>query len=307
MRQIVFLVPPKVHLLDVNGPAHLFYEAKELGASLEIIFSSISNSTIEVESSSGLYFSRLMRLESLNLTENDFVFIPGSATIKKVISEHPQLLQYLNEWNNSKVRLCSICVGSYWLAEAGIIDFKKSTTHWKYLDDFSKTFPKTKVVEDCLFVIEDNLYLSAGVSSGMDLTLHILEDLFGYDMAIKVAKEVVYFFRRGSSDPQISTFLKYRNHLDTRIHDVQDFIVKNINKQFTLDELANEVHMSKRNMSRKFKKTTRMTVGEYLNKVRIERAKHLLAGELKLEEVARECGLKSTNQLRKILKESEIA
>lgn len=304
MRKIVFLIPPNVHLLDINGPAHLFYEAREFGAQIELIFTSIDQNS-EVESSAGLFFSRLSLLDPLELTADDFVIIPGSQKVKNVISEHRQLLKYLRNWNDSKVNLCSICTGTFWLAEAGIIDQKKSTTHWKYLNDLHSSYPKTKVLDDHLFVIEDNLYMSAGVSSGMDLTLHILEELFGFEMALKVAKEAVYFFRRAGSDPQISTFLKYRNHLDTRVHEVQDYIIKNIHNHFTLDDIAYKVNMSKRNMARKFKAATGKTIGEYLKKVRIERARHLISKELKFDEVARECGFRDSNQLRKILKESE--
>ncbi len=301
MRNIFFIIPPRVHLLDINGPAHLFYEAKGLGVPLECHFASI-NGCSTVQSSSGLSFSKLQSLESLSPRKGDFIFIPGSEQQKKVIDENPLLLQFLREWHDAKLNICSICVGAYWLAEAGILNNKKSTTHWKYLDEFKNLYPMVNVLDDHLFTIEKNLYMSAGVSSGMDLTLHILEELYGFDLALKVAKEVVYFFRRGGNDPQISTFLKYRNHIDRRIHNVQDFIATNINKRFTLDDIANHVSMSKRNMARSFKKATGKTPGEYIKMVRIERAKHLMANNLKLDQVARECGFRNVSQLRRLLK-----
>jgi len=300
-RKIVFVVPPKVHLLDLSGPAHVFYEAKEAGASIDILFVSLSNE-LNIESSAGLFFSKLIAIDDVNLSPDDFVFIPGSENILSVVQANQHFLATLNNWYKTGVNICSICVGIFWLAEAGIIDEKKSTTHWRYLNQLKKQYPNTIVQEDSLFVIENNLFMSAGVSAGIDLTLHILELLFGYNLTIQISKEIVYYFRRAGGDPQLSKFLKYRNHIDTSVHQIQDYIMNNLNKKFTLDDIAAEVNMSKRNMSRKFKKITQLTIGEYTNLVKIERAKHLLSKGIKIEVVASECGYKSTNQLRTLLK-----
>jgi transcriptional regulator GlxA family with amidase domain len=303
-RKIVFLCPPKVHLLDINGPSHVFYEAKDMGAPIEIIFASI-NAKQDCISSAGLVFSKLLPINSISLSPDDLVFIPGSENMMEVINQNRQLLLWLRERNTELINLCSVCIGSFWLAEAGILDGKECTTHWKYFDEFEKRYPHVILKRDNLFINENNLYLSAGVSSGIDLSLHILEKLFGFDLALKVSKELVYFFRRAAGDPQISTYLKYRNHIDSRIHDVQDFIIKNIHTDFTIDDLAEIVHMSKRNFSRQFKKTTELTVGEYVELIRVERASSLLERKHKIDQVALECGLKSTNQLRTLLRKHQ--
>ncbi|GAA0732208.1 GlxA family transcriptional regulator [Aquimarina litoralis] len=301
VNRIVFFVPEKVHLLDLSGPAHVFYEAEKEGASLEVLFAGFRSSE-KVKSSVGLSFCNLLEIEELNLNANDFVFIPGSEDIIQIVNTNKSFLPLINKWNKEKVNICSICVGVFWLATLGLLNGKKSTTHWRYLQLLEQKHPKTIVQKNNLFVIEENLYMSAGVSSGIDLALYILEKLYGYNLALKVSKEIVYYFRRAGNDPQISNFLKYRDHIDNSIHKIQDYIVNNINKRITLDDIADEVNMSKRNVSRKFKKVTQITVGDYINLVRYERINNLLSKGMKLEQVALECGLKSTNQVRMLLK-----
>ncbi len=153
-----------------------------------------------------------------------------------------------------------------------------------------------------LFIKEKSLFSSAGVCSGIDLALYILEIHFGSKFAADIAKEVVIYFRRSEHDPQLSVFLQYKNHLDTRIHDAQDYMMKNISEKLIIDNIAENVNMSSRNLTRLFKKTTGITLGNYIDKLRIERAVDLLSDKHKVEFVAHQCGLKSSNQLRSLLK-----
>ncbi|MEM9680742.1 MAG: DJ-1/PfpI family protein [Bacteroidota bacterium] len=304
-RKIVFVISPKVHLLDLSGPAHVFYEAKEAGVNLDILFVGISDD-VNIQSSAGLFFSNLSSIDELTVTPNDFIIVPGSENILDLIKTDDHFLSKLNDWHNEGVNICSICVGVFWLAEAGLLKHKRSTTHWRYQDRLKQLYPETIVQEDNLFVIEDNLYMSAGVSAGIDLSLHIIEILFGHKLAIELSKEIVYYFRRSGSDPQLSKFLKYRNHSDSSIHRIQDYIMNHLNEKFTLDDLASEVHMSKRNMSRKFKAITHLTIGEYIKVIKIERAKHLLSKGNKMKSVALECGYRSINQLKDLLKQDNM-
>ncbi len=298
---MVFIVPEKVHLLDVSGPAHVFYEAKNTGAQLELLFVSIDESA-NIESSAGLYFGKLTPLNDLEVFSGDFVFVPGSENIFSITKTNKTFLNYIREWHKKGVNICSICVGAFWLAEASILNGKKSTTHWRYLDELQKRYPKTKVQKENLFVIEDNIIMSAGVSSGIDLSLYILEKLFGYELTLKISNEIVYFFRRAAGDPQLSPFLEYRNHIDSSIHRIQDYIMNNLNRKFTLNEIAEEVNMSKRNMSRRFKLNTQITIGEYIRIIKVERANYLLSKGYTLVSTALELNYKSTHQLKVLLK-----
>jgi len=253
-----------VHLLDVNGPAHIFYEAKEYGAEVELHFVSLDYSEA-VASSAGLYFSRLTHFSEFKLTKDDFIFIPGIAhellSDLKFLNTNRPFFAWLSIQNSNHANICSICTGAFLLAEAGILNHKKATTHWKFLATFEKKYPLVNLQRNRLFVFDDNVYTSAGVSSGIDLSLFILENLFGTKFATDIAKEVVIYFRRGALDPQLSIYLEYRNHMEDRIHKAQDFLIQNIHKTFTLMDLSEEIHMSSRNLTRLFKKTNGITIG----------------------------------------------
>ncbi|RDY58076.1 GlxA family transcriptional regulator [Flagellimonas nanhaiensis] len=303
--RVFFLVPPEVQLLDITGPAHLFYEAQEYGAEIETFYLSFEESNKQI-SCTGLLLGNLIPFSEFTLASNDLIFIPGfesnyflSPNFK---FENRTFLEWLREQHENGAKICSICTGAYILAHAGLLDDKHSTTHWKYLEDIQSRFPKTKILPDRLIVKDGNIYSSAGVSSGIDLALFVMEELFGPVFTTKIAKEVVIYMRRTESDPQLSVFLQYRNHIENRIHEVQDILAQNLRNKINITELAEKIHMSPRNLTRLFKKTTGITIGSYLDKLRIERAEQLLSSGSKVSAVAQECGLQSANQLRNLLK-----
>jgi len=308
MKNIYFLILPLTHPLDSLGPAQLFYEAKDNGADIQLHFVS-STLDNEIESSLGLGFSRLISYSEIELSEGDMIVIPGiefsllqAATFKK---ESQDLHDWLNKQYNNGAILVSICTGSFILGDAGLLKGKRATTHWKAFDEFEQKFPDTELLKNRLFVENERIYTSAGMLSGIDLCLYLVELEYGIKFAIEVAKEVVMYFRRGDSDPQLSIFLQYRNHLDTRIHSAQDYIASNLENTFTIEDIANTVNMSARNLTRQFKKTAGITIGYYLAKLRVEQSVNLLAEGYTMDYVAQKCGLKSTNQLRTLLKKYE--
>ncbi len=303
-QKIIFVTPPGVHLLDINGPAHIFYEAKEYGANIDLHFvSPIDNDTIV--SSAGLKFYDLNSYHDYTLTDEDFIIVPGISFSylldRDVLNGFKSFFEWLRLQNEIGVTICSVYTGTFLLAESGVLKNKNCTTHWKRIVTFKEKYPDINIKENRLFVIDGNILTSAGVSSGIDLALYILEKRFGTKLAVDVAKEAVIYFRRSESDPQLSIYLKYRNHLEERIHRAQEFIIDNIGKQFNQADIAEHVHMSARNLTRLFKKTTGITIHNYTQNLRIERALQLLAEKNKIEMVASECGFKSANQLRQII------
>ncbi|PCJ94180.1 MAG: AraC family transcriptional regulator [Flavobacteriaceae bacterium] len=268
-------------------------------------FISLNNET-EVESSAGLHFSKLTPFHEFKLSKDDYVFIPGLTyellSNTEFLRECTPFLNWLNIQFKNEANICSVCTGTFLLAEAGILNGKSCTTHWRFFTKFIEKYPEIALKKNRLFVHDASLYSSAGVCSGIDLALYILESQFDAKLAADVAKEVVIYFRRSESDPQLSIFLQYRNHLDTRIHDAQDYLMKHISDRFKMENVAEKVHMSVRNLTRLFKKTTGITLGHYLEKLRVEKAVDLLSDKHKVEFVAHQCGLKSANQLRTLLK-----
>lgn len=308
-KKILFTVPPEVQPLDLHGPTHVFLEAKELNAPVDIVTASITPNT-SVKDSIGIEYANLKPYFEYTLTKNDILIIPGVGY--NIIKEHNfrfkylDFLRWLRNQNHKGVIICSICNGAFFLGEAGLLDDKFCTTHWNRADDFIERFPSAIFKKNTLFVQDENIYTSAGVSSGIDLSLHIVEKEFGSKMAVEIAKQMVIYFRRGESDPQISIYLKYRNHLDDRIHEAQSFILNNLETPFSIEDIAAHVHMSERNLSRKFKLVTGISIGNYREKLRISRAKQLLEEKHTLASVAKAVGLKSISHLKSLLNKDTI-
>jgi len=305
MHRAFFIIPPEVHLLDITGPIHVFHEASTSETPIKCHFLSLNDQT-RITANTGIALAELEDFSKYSLTQQDWLFIPG---LEREYMFDPlfqkrnrTFYEWLRQQYLNQAKVCSVCTGTFLLAQAGLLDGKQCTTHWKYIDTFKKQFPKANVLQDRLFVKDQNLYSSAGVSSGIDLALYLIEEAFGPFFATQIAKEVVLYIRRAEGDPQISIFLQYRNHIDNRVHRVQDILAQNLHQKIKIEDLAEQVNMSTRNLTRSFKKTTGITIGTYLEKLRAERAVDLLAAGQKVEVVARSCGLNSSNQLRSILK-----
>ncbi|MBT34364.1 MAG: AraC family transcriptional regulator [Thalassobius sp.] len=305
MSKVIFIIPPKVHLLDITGPTQIFYEARMYGADVEMHFANLSDNS-EIESSAGLHFSKLEPFQNFSLSKNDYVFVPGLEyeliSNVRFVQSCKSFFTWLNQQYANGANVCSVCTGAFLLAESGLLNDKSCTTHWKFVKRFQQRYPTIDLKKERLFVDNDHLYTSAGVASGIDLALYLLEVQYGGKFAADIAREVVIYFRRSKTDKQLSVFLQYKNHMEERVHSAQDYMIANIQNSFTIEEIAETVNMSPRNLTRLFKKTTGITIGAYLEKLRVERAVHLLAEQNKVDFVADQCGLKSSNQLRTLLK-----
>ena len=302
----VFVVPPQVHLLDFGGPAQVFYEAMEYGAPVDLTFISMDAQPAKTKSSCGIEFASLVDFREIKLGTGDLIVVPGMdfklLTNRDFLFSVREFLEWIALQHQQGATICSICTGAFLLAEAGLLDGRLCTTHWKYLADFQRRYSSIITVTNRLFVEEDNLYTSAGVASGIDLALYIVEKRYGSRFASTIAREIVVYLRREADDPQLSIFLQYRNHLDDRIHLVQEWMTHHFHEKLTIEELAEKVNTSSRNLTRLFKETTGITIGQYLEKLRMERAIQLLKDDNKIEMIAGECGFQSTNQLRHLFK-----
>ncbi|MBF4483598.1 DJ-1/PfpI family protein [Flavobacterium sp. CSZ] len=297
---IYFYIPKQVTLLDLSGVVEVFQEAIGLGFQYELQFISSQSSVV---SSSGLEFASLTHFSKTNPKENDLVFISGSSTHQiDLNAEDALFFEWLQQLNANQTTICSICSGAFLLAKAGLLDHKECTTHWKLVDKLKKDFPLAKTQNNTLFTQSGTIYTSAGIITGIDLALHIIEQRHGKETAATIAKELVVYKRRHGNDEQESVYLQNRNHRDEKIHIIQDWIISNLEKTSTIDFLAELIHIGPRNLTRIFKKQTGITIAEYRTKLRIEKAKSLLLNsDYKIEHIAHLCGYKTSKQLRVIL------
>lgn len=298
---LYFYVTDQVHLLDLGGVLHVFQEAIDLGFPYQLEFISSSQ---KIKSSAGLWLSGIKLFTEVSLTQNDFIFIPG-------FSSHDTEFSFpttaFNDWliakHNLGCTICSICSGAFILANSGILNHLQCTTHWSLIDRLKKEHPTLHVKKDVLFTEENRIYTSAGIVTGIDLALYLIEKRHGKEVAIKIAKELVVYKRRKGTESQESVYLQHRNHIDEKIHMVQDWIIHNLEKTATINDLAALVNISPRNLTRIFKKQTGTTIAAYRTKIRVEKAKSLLIhSDHKIAYIATLCGFKTTKQLQHILK-----
>lgn len=303
MITFAFIIPPNVELLDLAGPVQVFTEAKSYGLDAEIRFYTYSE---EPTSTSGLGFDRVFNYKDAQLKEGDYVFVPGmNWEYVNSISFRAErsFFNWLRECSENGITVCSICNGAFALGEAGLLKNTECTTHWKRVKALQQQFPDAKVVADILYIKSNNVYTSAGISAGIDLALGILENLKGPLFTHKVARELVVYHRRSGRHKQQSIYLDYRNHINPQIHQVQDYLIENLSKENTIEDLAAMVGMSSRNLSRVFKEMTGSTILEYHTQLRKEFANTMLNNpEYTIEYIASKCGFKTARQLYRILK-----
>jgi transcriptional regulator GlxA family with amidase domain len=303
MLKVAFIVPPFVELLDLAGPAQVFTEAKVAGLEAAIEFYSLHDRTT---STAGIAFGEIKNFKKAELQGGDFVFVPGtdhSYLQSPEFIKEKSFFAWLVQCVQRKVNTCSICTGAFFLGEAGLLDDRPCTTHWRRTDELKSRFPKAEVLADSLYVKSDNIYTSAGISAGIDLALAILESLKGPHFVHKVARGLVVYHRRDQSHSQKSIYLDFRNHINPKIHQVQDFLINNLAEENSIEMLAEMIAMSPRNLSRVFKESTGVTIVEYLTELRKETAKTLLNNpDYTIDYIAAQCGFKTARQLQRILK-----
>ena len=301
--KVIFFVPPGVHMLDLSGPVQAFWEADQLNGQYEIGYCSFKT---EVPDATGVHFNRLTHYSKIDLQKGDYLFVPG---FNSRLLDHLDQAQWkgVYSWIRQQaaagVFVCSVCVGAFVLVGAGILEGKKCTTHWSLIEKLKADYPGAHVQDNALFTKDDGVYTSAGISSGIDLALFILEENHGALFAHKIARELVVYSRRGGEHSQDSIFLNYRNHLHNGIHELQDWLIDNLASPETIERMAERVNMSSRNLTRTFKLQTGISIHQYITLLRLEKADALRqAPGITVSAIAEQCGFTNERQLQRIWK-----
>lgn len=299
--KFAFLILPEVHPMDLGGPDQVILEAIGFGADFSTIYCGLEMSVI---SSSGISIKPSLNYDKVHLMKGDYLIIPGSnvdyLTSTRFRSQK-KLFKWITDLHNAGVNIVSICAGAFVLGYCDLLNHRKCTTHFKRTTQLQKLFPKAFVVENELFIKDDNIYTSAGIASGIDLTLHIIEELLGPYFCHKVAREMVVYNRREGHSQQHSVYLDFRNHIHSGIHKAQDYIIEHISHKNSIQDLAAVAMMSDRNFTRVFKRETGITVNDYITSIRKEMIHTLLQyPDMTKKQIANRVGLESEKQLRRL-------
>ena len=296
-RTVHLLLLPKVNLLDLAGPVQVFDVAAKFGAPYQLSYCAEMSHVISAQ---GLPLGPVEPLRSVE--PGDLVIVAGA----RITGEEPQLItpavqSWLQEADAREAHLASVCSGAFALAAAGLLDGKQCTNHWVHIDVMRRRFPNAKVQDDVLFTHDGRVTTSAGIASGIDMALSVVERDHGPLLTAKVARYLVVYLRRDGVHSQGSVYLDYRTHKHPRVHRVQDFLIERFASKVTLAELAEVANLSERGLTKAFKTHTGLTPFEYQQRLRLELAAQLMHDpQLTLEEIARRCGFEEERSLRRL-------
>lgn len=295
---MIFLLLAELEILDLAGPLQAFHEAVRSGADLRVL---LCGPEPRVCTDQGLWLSDIEPLAEPEAS--DLIVIPGMRFTSLEAVRAP-ILAWLRTAHDRGAQLASVCTGAFLLGRAGLLDGRQCTTHWSRIGDLQQRFPASRVLENRLFVHDGTVTTSAGIASGIDMALALLERRFGPLLVSAVAREMVVYLRRDGSHRQQSVYLDYRTHLHPGIHRVQDWLIAHPAERATLSDLARLASLSPRHLTRTFRQATGVSVQDFTTRLRLELARDLLHDpRLTIDAVASRCGFGSARQLRRLWKE----
>ncbi len=211
----------------------------------------------------------------------------------------PGLLTQIVEASSQSRRVASVCSGAFILGEAGLLDGHRVTTHWFHAHKLQKQFPKARVEEDRIFIIDGALSTSAGMSAGVDLALALIEEDFGADFARRVAQNLVVYHRRAGGQSQHSTLLEMDAKSD-RIQSALTYARRNLSMPLTVEDLAEVAHLSPRQFSRAFRSETGQSPAKAVENLRLEAARIMVEQTRHtIDEVAAQTGFIDPQRMRR--------
>jgi transcriptional regulator GlxA family with amidase domain len=300
MKQIVLLAAPDAQILDAAGPYQIFVRAAERskGRPPYAVRMATTTRTGSVRTNCGLVLGGGVHYRSIRGPIDTLLVAGGTGVERASVDE--ELLQWLRAAAPRVRRLGSICTGAFVLAAAGLLDGKRTATHWKWADALAARFPNVNVDPDPIYIRDGDTYTTAGVTAGMDLALALVEQDLGSEMALAVAREMVLYLRRAGGQSQFSTALALQAADRKQIADVRTWALDNLDRDLTVQTLAEQARMSPRNFARAFLKNTGTTPARFVERLRVEAARRRLEESRdKLEKIACDCGFGSIQRLRR--------
>lgn len=295
-RRVVILMYPRVRELDVAGVVDVFASANSLlpeerRYAIEYVS---TEKAVQVEGMYGQQLRGGAHYSSLK-GKPDTLIVPGGIGIEQGRSK-PALIAWLKKQAGGSRRVGSICVGAFLLAEAGVLDGRRATTHWAFAKQLADQFPSVKVDPDPIWVKDGKVYSSAGATSGIDLSLALVEEDHGRKVALEVARMLVVFLCRPGNQAQFSVSLREQTTENRPLRDLQIWMLDHLADDLTVPALAVRVAMSERNFQRVFTREMGKAPAHYVEEIRIEAVRRKLERSTQsMEEIAGACGFGSAD------------
>ncbi|MFI6034611.1 GlxA family transcriptional regulator [Streptomyces sp. NPDC051315] len=293
-RTVLVVLFDGVQSLDVTGPVEVFTGAeKAVPGTYRIVTASLDGAA--VRTSSGLALVPDGPLTDTHRPHT--LLVPGGQGTRR---PDPRLVEWVRARGSRAERLVSVCTGAILLARAGLLDGRRATTHWAYCATLARDHPAVEVDADPIYVRDGHVSTSAGVTSGIDLALALVEEDLGREVALTVARHLVVFLRRPGNQAQFSAQLAAQTARREPLRDVQQWITEHPAADLSVETLAARARLSPRHFARAFRAETGTTPGRYVDRVRLEHARRLLEDTADgVEEISRASGYGTPEAMRR--------
>lgn len=298
-RQVTVVAFPRFQALDVFGPVEVFTAADRIAGGGEYAVELVASRAGAIETSSGVKVlpdraTRTVRIDSL-----DTLIVAGGDGAAEALEDR-SLVEWIAGAAPRARRVCSVCTGAFLLAEAGLLDGRRATTHWAACDLLAQRYGEVAVEPTPIFVRDGNLATSAGVTAGIDLALALVEEDLGPEVAREAARWLVLFLKRPGGQAQFSGALDGPAASRPSLRALQEWIPAHLGEDLSVAVLAERAAMSPRNFARAFRRELGTTPAAYVERLRVELARgRLESSDSPLAAVAAECGFGTAETFRR--------
>lgn len=301
-RRIVLLAYDHMNLLDLCGPLQALVTANRYSYSSE----SALYETIVASADGGLITTSAglplmtMPLSTLDGVAIDTLIAPGGCKGDEYYAV-PQLVAWIAQRAPTVRRLCSVCTGAFLLAAAGQLDGRRVATHWDWVERLHGLHPALQIDVDKIFIQDGKIWTSAGVTAGIDLTLALIEDDFGHQVAIETARQLVMFIKRSGGQSQFSVPLVAQSNNSSRFGDLHAWIASHLSDDLRIERLAQQAGMAPRTFARVYTNTVGRTPAKMVESMRLEAVcRALEETDLPLKNIAATAGFIEEQNLRRV-------
>jgi transcriptional regulator GlxA family with amidase domain len=294
--RVVLLVYPGVQTLDVAGPLDAF-AAANASRPQSYTVTTVSLTGTELVTESGLKITPDCALDEVPAI--DTLLVPGGAGLRR-----PGVAESVAEALRSRVQSCrrmvSVCTGIYALASSGLLDGRRATTHWRFAEDVARRFPALRLDSDKIFIKDGQFYSSAGITAAIDLSLALIEEDFGPQLALAVARDLVVYVKRSGGQRQFSEPLKFQARASDRFADLAAWIAANLTADLSIEKLAARAALSPRQFNRRFTEAFGSNPSAKIEALRLDAARdHLTGSNATVEAIAAGVGFRSADAFRR--------